>query len=325
MSKPWMIMMVGLPGSGKSTFAKTIRCGDKGDEKPVIHSSDDLRAEMFGSAEIQGDANKLFTELHRRIKVDLQSGKSVVYDATNINKKQRIAFLRELKNIPCVPICIVMATEYAACLRNNEQRDRKVPVDVIKRMQMNFQPPHEGEGFCDIAYYFSFLDRDGSITEHCPTRKYNLDTLFKIMNNFDQENNHHSLSLGEHCSKTGYYLAKKVPENYWLYIAGLLHDVGKLYTKTRKNKKGEFDGNCHYYNHQNAGSYTAMFYLYGISLKHDKNGCPLSYATNLIYYHMHPYLSWKQSEKAMKKDRNLLGEDLFNDILLLHEADLAAH
>lgn len=247
MSKPWMVMMVGLPGSGKSTFAKTIRCGDKGDEKPVIHSSDDLRAEMFGSAEIQGDTNKLFNELHRRIKVDLQSGKSVVYDATNINKKQRIAFLRELKNIPCVPIC------------------------------------------------------------------------------FDQENNHHSLSLGEHCSKTGYYLAKKVPENYWLYIAGLLHDVGKLYTKTRKNKKGEFDGNYHYYNHQNAGSYTAMFYLYGISLKHDKNGCPLSYATNLIYYHMHPYLSWKQSEKAMKKDRNLLGEDLFNDILLLHEADLAAH
>ena len=40
---------------------------------------------------------------------------------------------------------------------------------------------------------------------------------------------------------------------------------------------------------------------------------------------MHPYMSWKSSEKAKMKDWMLLGDEMFNDILLLHEADVAAH
>ena len=51
----------------------------------------------------------------------------------------------------------------------------------------------------------------------------------------------------------------------------------------------------------------------------------MSDVTNMIYYHMHPYLAWKQSEKAKERDKKLLGEKMFNDIMLLHEADLAAH
>ena len=45
----------------------------------------------------------------------------------------------------------------------------------------------------------------------------------------------------------------------------------------------------------------------------------------LIMWHMRPYLAWEQSDKAMQKDKKLLGETLFNDIMLLHEADLYAH
>lgn len=324
MSKPWMVMMVGLPGSGKSTFAKTIKFGDKGDEKPIIHSSDDLREELYGDAAIQGDNNKLFQELHKRIREDLKQGKNVIYDATNIKKKTRIGFLKELKNIECIPVCIVMATEYALCLKNNENRERKVPTHVIKRMQNNFEPPHESEGFYDVSYYFTFLDREGNITEKCPTAKYNLNSFFKIADNFNQENSHHSLTLGEHCSKAGDYIARKEPENYWLYVAALLHDIGKLYTKTNRNSRGEIDGECHYFQHHCAGAYQSMFYAYGLAIRR-KESAPLSYVTNLIYYHMHPYLSWKQSEKSLKRDREMLGEEMFNDILLLHEADVAAH
>lgn len=49
------------------------------------------------------------------------------------------------------------------------------------------------------------------------------------------------------------------------------------------------------------------------------------YIANLIYYHMHPYMSWKQSEKSMMKDRRRIGETMYQDIMRLHEADLAAH
>lgn len=49
------------------------------------------------------------------------------------------------------------------------------------------------------------------------------------------------------------------------------------------------------------------------------------YVAQLVQWHMRAYLAWEHSEKAMQKDRKLLGETLFNDICLLHEADLAAH
>lgn len=49
------------------------------------------------------------------------------------------------------------------------------------------------------------------------------------------------------------------------------------------------------------------------------------YVAVLIFWHMRPYIAWEQFEKAMEKDKKLLGEELFNDICLLHEADVYAH
>lgn len=317
--------MCGLPGSGKSTLADgiTVQSGEQ-EYKPIIHSSDGLRKELYGDAAIQGDNNKLFAELHRRIKADLSAGKDIVYDATSLKKKNRIQFLKELKNIPCIPICVVMATEYRACLYNNENRERKVPVEVIKHMLLSFQPPHESEGFAEIHYVFTYLNSDKQLVESQPNDRYALSKFFGVANEFDQENSHHKLTLGEHCAKAGEYIQNHKPNDFWLLMAALLHDVGKLDTKSRLNAREVNDGECHYYNHNCAGAYIAMFYLSNIEKIWGKP-CPISYVTNLIYYHMHPYLAWKQSEKAKSKDKQLLGDKLFDDIMLLHEADLAAH
>lgn len=315
MINPSMIMLVGLPGSGKSTFAKTITySGDISpeDTKPIIHSSDELRREMYGDSSIQGDNDALFNELHKRIIRDLKSGKNVVYDATNINKKQRIHFLNKLKDIDCYKDCIVMATKLDTCLKNNRNRtDRQIPDNVIHRMYLNYQPPHENEGFENIIYIFNDDLSDKTLGD-----------FFKIANNFDQKNRHHNLTLGKHCAKAGEYIQNKRPDNFLLLIAALLHDVGKLSTQTKLNHKGKFDGDYHYYNHQNTGAYDSMFYTYNVGTGEDED---ITYVANLIYYHMHPYMSWKQSDKSRKRDMDLLGEKLFNDVLLLHEADLYAH
>ena len=322
MNEPCLFMMVGLPASGKSTFAKTITYGNS---KPVIHSSDKLREELYGDAAIQGDNNQLFAELHKRIKRDLLQGKSVVYDATNIKKRTRIMFLRDISNIKCRKICFVMATEYEACIYNNQQRERKVPEDVIHRMFMNYNPPHESEGFDVINYVFMYLDKNtGKLIEKTTDEKYSLSKFFSVANEFDQQNSHHTLTLGKHCAKTGEYIQNFRPNDFWLLIAGLLHDIGKIDTKTPLNCRGEQDGEYHYYNHNCVGAYKSMFVLSNIEKVWGKP-CPMSYVTNLIFYHMHPYLAWKQSERAKERDRKLLGDKMFNDIMLLHEADLAAH
>lgn len=49
------------------------------------------------------------------------------------------------------------------------------------------------------------------------------------------------------------------------------------------------------------------------------------YEASLINWHMRPHTAWKQSEKARKRDKSLIGEKMYQDIMLLHEADLSAH
>lgn len=318
---PILIMTIGLPGSGKSTYAKNIEITnpDGRTTRPVIHSSDALRKELYGDEAIQGDNGKLFNELHVRIKRDLSSGKDVVYDATCLKKKTRIQFISELKNINCEKYCICFATTFDACLHNNNQRERKVPVDVIKRMQMSFAPPDFNEGFDYIQFVFSYLDENKNIT-HAPQKEFDLQSYLKKANGFSQDNKHHTLTLGGHSIAAYEYVKKQRPDDYALQLAALLHDNGKLYTKTRLNSKREFDGDYHYYNHQNVGAYNAMFYINQIGAYKD-----MVRVINLIYYHMAPYMEWKQSEKAKKRDVALLGEDMMNDIMLLHFADGQAH
>lgn len=315
---PLMIMLIGLPGSGKSTLAeKIVILRDGENYKPVIHSSDNLRKELFGDETIQGDNNKVFSELHKRIKTDLISGKDVIYDATNISKKFRIQFLSELKNILCTPICLCVMASYETCLKNNERRERQVSAEVIKRMLLNWQPPHYSEGFDEIKYIFSSFDDERA-------DEFTIRNYFKIANEFDQENSHHTLSLGKHCTRAAVYIQEHCSDNFPLLIAAMLHDNGKLHTKTRINTKGIDDGNCHYYQHHSHGAYGCLFYLH-YSYDGAFTEQEMAYISNLIYYHMHPYCQWKQSEKVFNKDKKLLGNEMLGDIMMLHAADLYAH
>ena len=311
---PVLTMMVGLPGSGKSTYAENIIL-ESG--KPKIHSSDKLREELYGDENSQEHNTDLFVELHRRIKEDLRNGIDVVYDATNISKKRRRAFLAELKNISCHHICVLVMTPYDRCIELNNSRERKVPDEVIKRMIMNWQPPEYSEGWDDIIVIFN-----KSKDEH--KSNWDLRTLFEGdcgIDNFQQENKHHQLTLGKHCRKAADYIIENTNGDIRVQMAALLHDEGKILTKTRLNAKGEDDGDCHYYQHHCVGAYDSMFYTEHFGF--DKED--MIYISNLIYYHMHPYISWNQSKSAERRTRIQIGENMFEDIMLLHEADLAAH
>ena len=84
-------MLVGLPGSGKSTWAEK--------QNMDIFSSDAIREELYGDASIQGDNNLIFDLLHSRIIENLKSGKDSIFDATNLSSKKRRHFMRKLANL----------------------------------------------------------------------------------------------------------------------------------------------------------------------------------------------------------------------------------
>ena len=321
-ARPVLFVMVGLPGSGKSFIAGNFKIArEDAISKPIIHSSDELRAELYGNAEDNLHNKELFEELHKRIKADLSSGHDVIYDATNINKKRRTAFLNELKNISCTKVCVIVMTPYETCLKWNSQRERKVPENVIKRMYMSWQPPSWSEGFDHILVYDNYENE----TSRKEAEDY--DILFNGeygLNNIDQENEHHHYTIGKHCQRVYEYLVRYYDDPI-LQLAGLYHDVGKGFAKTRVNAHGIEDGNCHYYGHESVSAYMAMFLLNDI-LKGENNYTRIwikVMVSNLIFYHMRPLTAWMRSEKARERDRSVMGDFLYKKLIALNEADIA--
>lgn len=313
MNMPTMTMLIGLPCSGKSSYAGKLA----GSHGTVVLSSDELRKELYGSYKDQDHNNEVFLELHKRARAFLKIGVNVVYDACNISYKRRMEFLKSLNKIPCEKIAVMMATPYEVCIERNKYRDRKVPEEVIKRMYMNFWVPGKYEGFDEVEIEYSgFGGYYGS-----PSDFYN---KYK---DYNQHNSHHTLTLGKHCFRAASYIFEHV--EWWkdhrneLYCAALLHDCQKPFCESFTNAKGEMTEECHYYGHEHPSAYNSLFYDfydygYGVWINQ-------LYVAQLIQWHMRPYTAWEKSEKAREKDRRLLGDDLFNDILTLHAADVYAH
>lgn len=292
--------MVGLAASGKSTKAKELTL----EYNATIFSSDILREEMFGDINDQEHNQELFVELHKRIKDCLRNGKSAIMDATNINYKKRMAFLAELKSITCEKICVLMATPYEECLRRNAERDRKVPEHAITRMYHNFNIPYWYEGWDDIQIeYGIFQGYYGK-----PVNWYN------NYKDYNQYNSHHKLPLGEHCHRSALWIDDR--GSVALFCAAYIHDCGKPETATFTNSKGIVTEECRYYNHQYVSGYKALLFDYSN---------PLDIAI-IVMWHMQPYF-WEKdnNEKLHNKYRKLWGENLYQDIMNLHDADKHAH
>ena len=303
----YFVMMCGISGSGKSYVAKELSI--KYDAN--IFSSDELREELYGDINCQEHNQELFVELHRRVKECLKSGKSAILDSTNLNYKKRMAFLAELGHISCEKTCVLVATPYEECLKRNAARDRKVPEYVIERQYRQFDVPcqwYEGWGRVDVVFPDSM------------ERKSVIDFLNSV-HDFNQDNPHHALTLGEHCEATADYLWETYGgvdrRSVILRKAGALHDCGKCFTKTFANSKGELTDVAHYYGHEHCSSYDSLFY--------GPEEQALDVAV-LIRWHMMPYV-WEKdnNEKLHSKYRRLWGERLYEDIMRLHEADKNSH
>lgn len=294
-------MMIGLPASGKSTIAKEI--AER--ENAVIISTDDLRQELLNDVNSQENNNLIFKEAERRLKTNIEAGRNVIFDATNINYKKRRDWLNRFNKYAVKKIGILVATPYEECLERNAWRERKVPEEVIKRMYFNFYIPQYYEGFNDIQIV------------HNETLPVKLDNLLKKMD-MSQDNPHHTLTLKEHCMKVQEIINSQ-EHRYYMRDIGLLHDIGKIETKTFVNTKGEKTDVAHYYNHEKVGAYISCL---NIDELWQLTTPDLINRANLIQWHM--LLHFDLSEKTITKYKNMLGESTWKDLELLHKADCEA-
>lgn len=154
-----LIVMVGVPASGKSTLAKKIA-----DEFGfVVVSTDAIRAELLGNAENQSRGAEVFDMAYGRVisAMNADDSNGVIFDATSLRAQNRRQ-LKELVPDGVTRICVVCDTPLDVCLERNSARDRVVPPDVIRRMSATLagNRPSEDEGFIvvDSENVFSLLD-----------------------------------------------------------------------------------------------------------------------------------------------------------------------
>lgn len=202
----------------------------------------------------------------------------------------------------------MVATPYEECIERNDKRERKVPNEVITRMYHNFYIPQYYEGFDKIEFVYN----SGYM--------FFFDDLVDI----PQDNPHHTLTVLEHCKKVEEILYKNNSKSRMhLMLAGRLHDIGKLKTKNFINAKGEKTEIAHFYDHEKVSAYDSLFYI-NIRDRADRNRSFLNalYILKLIQWHM--IMHFNLSEKSVTKYKNMLGEDTWRDLEILHKADCEA-
>lgn len=288
--RPTLVLLCGVPGSGKTHYAKKYI----EENYNTIHlSSDSIRAELYGDESIQGNPNEVFVLMQKRAVEALNNGQNVVYDATSITRKDRAGIIASCPKFAKIE-CHIIWAPIETCMERDTTRTRTVGKEVIDRMLKRFQAPYYDEGIHEIKVIrpakFDYIQYFNDVYD-----------AMKI----PHDNPHHTLNIYDHCEEAQRYVYKK-DKTGLVYIAAMMHDMGKPYVKAFIDSKGNTCETAHYYQHQCVGSWLS----YGLI------GDPVDVAW-LVSVHMDPFLNTKYYNK--------LPTYLKEQVDLLHEADLAAH
>ena len=147
-----LYITVGLPGSGKSTYAKEFI---KGKEIEYL-SSDSLRAVYGKDENDQSVTSIVFGHIKRKVDEFLKDGKNVMVDATSVNRKERSDYINTAKKYGAKVVAIVFKMDRQGLIDRNkkrgEQGGRVVPDWVIDKMLAKFEEPSYSEGI-DVMIY----------------------------------------------------------------------------------------------------------------------------------------------------------------------------
>jgi predicted kinase len=143
-SKGTVVLAIGLPGSGKSSWFK----------RHSIHplSSDLLRELLFDDALEQRFQDLVFSNLRSMLKARLIARRPMNYvDATNLTPHDRHSWIKLAKDYGYDVQGLFFDVPLEVCLERHQRRGRAVPEDVMRKMAGKLKPPTFEEGFSKIT------------------------------------------------------------------------------------------------------------------------------------------------------------------------------
>ncbi|MBD2112134.1 AAA family ATPase [Nodosilinea sp. FACHB-141] len=144
-------MLVGIPGSGKSTWARDFVLANP---RYRTVATDALRAQIYGDEAIQGDWLRIWQQVMtqwRQAIAAIHQGEleGVIYDATNARRRHRREAIATARQAGFTSITLVwFDLPLSLAIEQNRGRSRQVPADIIATMHRQLQgaPPSLQEG-----------------------------------------------------------------------------------------------------------------------------------------------------------------------------------
>jgi predicted kinase len=143
-SKGAVVLSIGLPGSGKSTWFKR--------HSILPLSSDMVRILLFDDVTEQRYQDLVFSTLRSMLRARLLARRPWNYvDATNLSPHERRSWIKLAHDFGYEAHAVFFDVPPEVCIERNRRRERNVPEDVMQRMAGKLRPPKFEEGFAKIT------------------------------------------------------------------------------------------------------------------------------------------------------------------------------
>ena len=157
LDQPWVMLMIGPPGVGKSTFVKSLQ---EAGIKFHIASTDDLiesygakhkllYAEAFKRANLKDIKRQMINLMHE----SFMRGENVINDQTNMgSKKRRTTLLEAPENYLRIGLMFNASNEElkARLAKREAETGKKIGWGIVENMFKSYSTPTKGEGFTHL-------------------------------------------------------------------------------------------------------------------------------------------------------------------------------